>query len=304
MPAKPKLSKPLQLALISGLFLGLFFFIRSLPTQSCEIAHYGDYIGEDGTLGYCGDEEIHFFDLDQLSYPFAVEMKPTAELRAGQTAVINFKLTGPEGRAVGPEELIISHTERIHLLVVSDDLADYQHVHPEPTGVFGEYRFELTPHHSGRYRAYFDFIVAASLRRALVDERFEVAGAVPQSPAPSGARFSVEQEGRRFSLLTESTDFHPSETIRFELEVFDLESGEASPLQEVMGALAHLVAFDTNRNGFAHMHPLLPYEANAVAPERIPFAFNAVQAGHYRIWAQVRIDGDDVFVPFDLPVNR
>ena len=52
------------------------------------------------------------------------------------------------------------------------------------------------------------------------------------------------------------------------------------------------------------MHPLLPYAANAAqSPARSPFGFNAVRAGHYRIWAQVRIDGADVFVPFDLPVR-
>ncbi|MFT4901824.1 MAG: hypothetical protein ACI81V_001101 [Lentimonas sp.] len=303
MLAKFKNSKRLQMVLISALFLGLFFFIRSLPVQSCNIAHYGDYLTADGSLGYCGDEDIHFFDLDQLTYPFTVELEPQGDLVSGQPVEFYFILKGPEGRGVGPDELIISHTERIHLLLVSDDLADYQHVHPEPTDVFGQYRFEMTPRQSGEYRAYFDFIVVASLRRALVDERFNVSGAELAASQPAGARLSVVQDGRRFSLITESIDFHPSETIRFELEVIDLATGDATPLQEVMGALAHLVAFDASRNGFAHMHPLLPYQSDVAAPSKIPFAFNAVREGHFRIWAQVRIDGADVFVPFDLPVR-
>jgi len=303
MAIRFKLSKRLQLLCISALFLGLFFFIRSLPTQSCEIAHYGDYIGEDGTLGYCGDEEVHFFDLDQLNYPFAVDLLPQGELLAGQAVEIYFELTGPQGKTVGADQLIVSHTERIHLLVVSDDLVDYQHVHPEPTSVRGQYKFTLTPRQAGSYRAYFDFIVAASLRRALVDKSFEVGGVASAVAAPSGLCLSVEQDGRRYLLQTESSDFHAAETIRFDLKVEEISSGATAQLQEVMGALAHLVAFDPTRNGFAHMHPLLPYQADAEIPDRIPFAFNAVQSGHYRIWAQLRIEGDDVFVPFDLPVQ-
>jgi hypothetical protein len=206
---------------------------------------------------------------------------------------------------VRPEDLIVSHTERLHLLAVSEDLSDYQHLHPQATGVPGEYRFDWQPLHAGDYRLYFDFIVQASLRRALVDTEVTVAGRSQSDPAAQtrAVNLQAQTEQYAFELQADRDEFRANETVYFDLVVTHRQTGAQVELQEVMGALAHLVAFDSQRNGFAHMHPLQPYLPEQAQPDRIPFAFNAIVAGHYRIWAQVQIDGQPVFVSFDLPIH-
>ena len=291
--------------LITLFFVGLYAFVRSLPTQSCELAYYGDYLNPDGSLGFCGDEEVHFFDLDQLQYPFSVHLQQDVSLKAGTKQSLRMQFTGPDGQPVRPEDLIVSHTERLHLLAVSEDLSDYQHLHPQATGVPGEYRFDWQPLRAGDYRLYFDFIVQASLRRALVDTQVTVAGR-PQSDTAAQTRavnLQAQTEQYAFELQADRAEFRANETVYFDLVVTHRQTGAQVELQEVMGALAHLVAFDSQRNGFAHMHPLQPYLPEQAQPDRIPFAFNAIVAGHYRIWAQVQIDGQPVFVPFDLPIH-
>jgi hypothetical protein len=67
-----------------------------------------------------------------------------------------------------------------------------------------------------------------------------------------------------------------------------------------MDAYAHLGAFDTARSGFAHLHPM---DADlGVAPDSIKptlsFKITIPAAGRYVIWAQLKINGREKFVPF------
>jgi hypothetical protein len=76
------------------------------------------------------------------------------------------------------------------------------------------------------------------------------------------------------------------------------------PLEPVMGAFAHVVAFDPERNGFAHLHPLAGdplAPPDATAPV-LAFRVTIPQPGRYIVWAQVRMEGRDRFAPFSLEV--
>ena len=77
------------------------------------------------------------------------------------------------------------------------------------------------------------------------------------------------------------------------------------PLQPVMGAFAHLVAFDEARSGFAHLHPNetdLSRSPDALRPE-LNFKITIPSPGRYVIWAQVNLGGSEVFVPFWVDVT-
>jgi hypothetical protein len=77
------------------------------------------------------------------------------------------------------------------------------------------------------------------------------------------------------------------------------DGGEV-PMEPVMGAYAHLVAFDEARSGFAHLHPVeidLSQRPNATKPE-LSFKITIPKSGRYVIWAQVNLGGHEMFVPF------
>ena len=76
------------------------------------------------------------------------------------------------------------------------------------------------------------------------------------------------------------------------------------PLQPVMGAFAHLVAFDNERSGFAHLHPKeidLSQPPDSLRPE-LNFKVTIPRAGRYVVWAQVNLAGQELFVPFWIEV--
>jgi hypothetical protein len=72
-----------------------------------------------------------------------------------------------------------------------------------------------------------------------------------------------------------------------------------------MGAFAHLVAFDDQRSGFAHLHPV---EADPLKPPHaqqpvLNFKLTIPEPGKYVIWAQVNLGGREEFVPFAAEIN-
>jgi hypothetical protein len=78
------------------------------------------------------------------------------------------------------------------------------------------------------------------------------------------------------------------------------------PLEPVMGAFAHLVAFDETRSGFAHLHPTesdLLKQPDAKNPT-LNFKLTIPRTGRYVIWAQVNLGGTETFVPFDFAVGE
>jgi hypothetical protein len=72
----------------------------------------------------------------------------------------------------------------------------------------------------------------------------------------------------------------------------------------VMGAFAHLVAFDEGRSGFAHLHPAQVDLTQALDPVRpeLTFKLTIPQPGRYVIWSQVMIAGQEIFAPFWIDV--
>ena len=93
----------------------------------------------------------------------------------------------------------------------------------------------------------------------------------------------------RFELLGVPEELKINQDYRFKLSVLDQE-GLPAALETIMDAKAHMVAFDSNRDGFAHMHPV-ESEVSTNALENLDFYFNVPKTGWYRLFAQVQLNG-------------
>lgn len=287
---------------ISAAFVLLFVLIRLAPVEPCEVLHYGDYMNEDGSVEYCGDEETAFFDMTKIRYPVNVKLKPQGKVLPGQSATFDLYINDHLGRGIAYEDIVVSHTERIHLIAVDPSLTDYQHLHPQPAGAPGHYQFQLTPTKSGNYNVYLDFISLLSQRRVLAKSEFGVAGEADVASIQKNT--SVILNGYVFELKTPGKGSFPSgEESQLELKVRPHKEGDVLEFGLVMGAYAHLVVFDEAGSGFAHLHPQNPFidEQDPTNPD-LRFSFFPGDPGKYRLWAQLMIDGEERFIPFDLEV--
>lgn len=296
-----------QLAWITVAAIGIFMALRLLPTGT-NLSHMDFRVDAKGAnaLEFCDPLNPQFIPVVAMRSPVTMTVAAAELPVAGRPVSARLTLRTAKGKAVAPEDLQVVHTRRLHLLIVDPTLTDYQHVHPEPSRPKGEWTFSFTPRESGAYRVFGDFTPAATTRGLYASAEMNVgpadataARSGPEAAADAGPKSTVERDGVRFSLTPSMQPIRTGRPIdlKFSLSRTD---GAAVPLEPVMGAFAHLVAFDETRSGFAHLHPTemdLVKPPDATRPE-LNFKLTIPRAGRYVIWAQVKIAGREVFVPF------
>ena len=293
---------PITFSILLGLpFILLFIFIRNLPVEPCEFLHKETY-NEEGELDYCGSDDTGFVDLSIRRWPMKIDFRPVNPVVMNQLAKFEIKIEKADGSPLTSSDVALSHTQKIHLLAVDESLNDYHHIHPIADSLFdGVWHFSLTPKYAGEYSVYLDFIPLKSPRRVLLSSSFKVNG--------DRASFQDRQENLEFSyedinfeLIKDSRESTEEKKI-ITLKAVD-RKGKNVTFHPVMGAFAHMVAFDDEMNGFAHLHPIsenVPSSENTTHTGPLSFGFTAPKYGIYRLWAQVKTTTEkEIFIPFDL----
>jgi len=290
-----------SIILITAVALVLYVGVRLLPTGS-NLNHMDFRMEGKGALEFCDPANPQFIPVVAVRSPVVVTLQADREPARDQEIKFTLRLATASGKPVAPEDLIVAHTRKLHLLIVDPTLNDYQHVHPEPGRRAGEWVFTLTPQRAGTYRVFADFTPAATQRGLYASADFTVPGPVatvvrePNTTAQA-ARFNFELVTPRLFLAGKVAD------LKFRIESQGRDKVPV-PLQPVMGAFAHLVAFDEARSGFAHLHPNemdLSQPPDALRPE-LTFKVTIPSPGRYVIWAQVNLGGSESFVPFWVDV--
>ena len=290
----------IQISLISAACAGSYIVLRSLPVEKCEFLHYGEFVNAEGVIEGCGYEETEFFDMSEIRYPVIVEFTPLSDPVIGQPLTCSLTLFTTTGKPVEWEQIAVSHTERLHALVVDRSLQDYQHVHPQPAGPPGHYLVEVIPQRPGPYSVYLDFIPLTTNRRTLLETGFDVAG-VPLPPTPD-TRLEYREPGMQYKFVPAESRLVTDRELTFTLVVVPDDS-TTTTFTPVMDSYAHVVAFDEKGTGFAHLHPV-----NSLVKGQDPqnpdlrFTFMFDKPGYYRVWTQFIVNGRHTFVPFDLIV--
>ena len=290
-----------QIAIITAGALALYVVVRLLPTGS-NLNHMDFRMEGKGALEFCDPANPQFIPVVAVRSPVVVTLQPDREPARDQRINFVLKLATASGKPVGPADLLVAHTRKLHLLVVDPTLNDYQHIHPEPGRRDGEWVFAMTPQRAGTYRVFADFTPAATQRGLYASADFTVPG--PVATVTREPNTTAQVAGFTFDLvLPEALVAGKAADLKFRIESQGREK-QPVPLQPVMGAFAHLVAFNESRSGFAHLHPKevdLSKPPDALHPE-LTFKVTIPSPGRYAIWAQVNLGGSEVFVPFWVDV--
>lgn len=288
-----------QIGLITASALTLYVGLRWLPTGT-NLSHMDFRVDPKGgnAIEFCDPANPQFIPVVAARSPVSLSVVLGARGADGRVPA-TVRLATTTGKPVVPEDLLVTHTRRLHLLIVDPTLRDYQHVHPEPTRTPGEWRFEFTPRLGGLYRFFGDFTPVATGRGLYASADAQVAavlGMVVEVPEKFGP--AVDLHGYRFALEVPGSRARAGQAFDLRFAVRKADGGRV-PLEPVMGAFAHLVAFDRERSGFAHLHPTdvdLARPPDAVQPV-LNFKLTIPRAGDYVVWAQVNLAGNEEFVP-------
>ena len=285
----------LQVVAITAAALGLYVLFRFIPVGT-NLNHIDFRVTGSNALEFCDPSNPQFIPVVAVRSPVETRLAWDVPPSVGRESILTLKLATANGKPIGVPDLLVAHTRRLHLLLVDPTLSDYQHLHPEPGARPGEWVFKHTPKLAGEYRVFADFTPAATGRGLYASSSFNVPGEVAGT-APNHS-WTAEKDGYRFEL-TPDTPIRAGQTANLSFTTTRLDGGPV-PLQPVMDAFAHLVAFDAARSGFAHLHPNeidLTKLPDPTRP-RLTFMITIPNPGLYVIWAQLNIGGLEEFVPF------
>jgi hypothetical protein len=294
-----------QILLITVAAVAMFLIVRRLPTGT-NLSHLDFRVQGGNVIQFCDPTNPQFIPVVAVRSPVTMTLRPAEISAAGGELRVAFTLRTSSGRPITPEDLLVVHTRRLHLLIVDPTLADYQHVHPAPGPTPGEWRFAFTPVFAGVYRVFADFTPVATNRGLYAYADLLVTGgpAGPRRPPRTrSGEFSEFEQGDLRVALSPAEPLRAGRPADLKLTLRRTGGGPVS-LEPVMDAYAHLVAFDRERSGFAHLHPVqtdLAERPDLVRPT-LTFKITIPTPGSYVVWAQTNVGGREVFAPFWLAV--
>jgi len=248
------------------------------------------------------------------SFVYTLPGEPTTVLtaaaagscEAGRKLQVKVRLSRRDGAPVLLSDLMVMHTQPIHLLIQEAGLSDYHHEHPVPTDTPGEYAFSFTPAHTTSYRIWADIVPAATGIQELPHADLPSVGpTLPQQD--TAARFISTVDGYQFALNLVGGNHNPvqaGKTRGMSITVTDAQGQPVKTLEPLMNAFAHLVGFYDDYGTVVHIHPSGGDILNAElrGGPSLAFQFHPPKAGFIRLYCQVSIGGKMLFAPFNLNV--
>jgi uncharacterized membrane protein/FtsH-binding integral membrane protein len=238
-------------------------------------------------------------------------------------------LLQPTKRGEAVAELAIVHEQPIHLIVVSEDLAYFDHVHPLPEdggGGAGAFAWRYAFPRAGRYVLFADYTprgdraqvfrvplqVEASAVHVAVDEAPAArALAVDAAPAKLVAPVRAGATPQDSAALDETSAGEAGGGVRVQLVSaprtlaagihgdlrFRLTTAGGQPVTDLkpyLAALGHCVIVSEDTRTYLHCHPLQLFTPGPGARGGPEVAFHALfpAAGRYKVWAQFKRPGE------------
>jgi hypothetical protein len=213
---------------------------------------------------------------------------------AGERVNLELMIHAADGRML--KDFDIMHEQKIHLIVVRDDLEHFAHLHPTVDSM-GNIRITHTFAAGGTYRLFAEFKPrdgAAGVVSTTIQIRGDVGSSPPLVPNVPGL---IGDGSLNANLATESVAGGLTRI------VFDLRDGNDRPiadLQPWMGELGHLLILSADGTGLVHSH----VDRSESRGTRVVFSAQFPSAGVYKGWGQFKRHGEVKTLPFIIRTGQ
>jgi hypothetical protein len=247
------------------------------------------------------------------AYRLAVTQTPRVA-RAGERVRLNFVVTHPETGA-RVRDFVLNHERLFHLFIVSADMNEYQHIHPE-LGSDGSFKVETRLPRAGLYKLHSDFFPAGGtlqvLHRSLATAGYRAlrgASAVAAAKLSADTSHTKTIDGMKISLEWGGGELVPGAFVRLKYRITDARTNApVRDLEPYLGAWGHTLILDADQSDYLHSHPTetLPEgveRASLRGGPEVEFGAMFPEAGLYRIWTQFQRGGRVSTVSFTVEVK-
>ena len=209
----------------------------------------------------------------------------------GSPLLLGVRLSdGGTGQVV--DDVTVLHTALLHLVIVSDDGANFAHLHPARTAP-GSYQVGFTPRRVGGYTAYLE--IARNGGAQVVARRFVVAGE-PGVPVATPGFGTQTVADLRIAVDSPRTPLRTGEPQTLTLRV---TGQSATTIEPWLGMAGHMIIVASDGSVFGHVHGTLLDAQTAT----LAFTYQFPAAGTYRLWGQFQHAGQLITVPFTIDVT-
>lgn len=294
-------------------------------TAACGAASQSSTNAPGKTEDHSGHEMKNVEKNEPAAKEFRAEFSSVpAAVNAGTAANLIFTVRDRKGATV--KDLQIVHEKPMHLLVVSKDLAEFYHIHPEPQPD-GSYAVTHVFPNGGDYRLYADF-TPPNAAQVVEPIELKVAGAERERAALAPDQNFEKTVDNLRVVLKPSADIKAGQELMLDFQTFDAATGKpATDLQNYLGELAHFVIISEDLKDFVHAHPMSKNEHGAMknaghhdhhgagghahgnekktetgSPSEVSAHTTFPRSGRYKIWAQFQRGGNVITVPFVVSV--
>lgn len=241
-------------------------------------------------------------------------------VKANEPAEMTFTVKNGAGETI--KEMEIVHEKLIHLLVVSEDLKEFYHLHPEQQAD-GSFKVSFAFPNGGYYRIYADLkpkggdqIVKNFTQTVVGNER-------AKEPLKVDEKLEKTVGGLRVVMKPDAA-LESGKDAMLDFEVFDAATNNrVTDLEKYLGEYAHFVIISEDLRDFVHAHPMskdnvkgethshgsnsaahddkmMSQNANSIVSAHVAFP----NAAKYKIWAQFQRGGKVIDVPFVVEVKQ
>lgn len=313
---------------LSKLWIVLTLIAVATLAAGCSGANTTDAARTGGTADTGNVKPVDKAGSAPAAYRAEFKAEPS-EIKAGETAALILTVRDAGGKAV--RDLPVVHEKPMHLLVISKDLNEFYHIHPEPQAD-GSYRVAHTFPNGGDYKLYVDYTPKDSAQ--VVDQiPLKVSG------NPRAAVVLREEASDTKTVDGLRVTMRPDKALRAGQELMlnfavadERTTKPVTDLQPYLGALAHFVIVSEDGVDFLHAHPMEKTEmaadhggggghdatphahgdemktGGATAPKPSASEVSAhtsfPRAGLYKVWAQFQRGGRVSTVPFVVRVGK
>jgi hypothetical protein len=263
-------------------------------TYACPM--HPDVQGQEGDkCSKCGMPLEHM-DHAPMAGNFKMEFKASAEkIEAGKSVNLSFTPKNKDN-ANAAVPLDVEHEKKIHLILVSEDLSWFDHIHPEYQAD-GSYMVGETFPNGGKYILYADYKPTGGMHQ-LEKIEVQVEGKQTSPKTFSSAKTTASSGDYAVTLKPDDAVFKSHEGIHFDgLVTKKGKAFDVNDFQSYLGAKGHMVGIHQQSKAYVHLHP-------EVENGKLHFHTTFPEAGMYRVWLQFMAEDKLHTVDFTLSVEK
>lgn len=274
------------------------------------LMHPDIHQAQEGVCPRCGMPLVSLKPAVLGTYRLTLAAMPRSP-QVGAKVRLRFVIADPQTGA-RVRRFVVNHEKLFHLFLVSQDLTDYQHIHPrlEPDGSF---TVETALRRAGLYKVHSDFFPVSGtpqvIHRELVTAGHGRAQSTPPQLTPD-ATLTKTFDGLTVSLvLGDGSEPLAGNFVLLKYHLTDAQTGApVRDLEPYLGAWGHTLILNADQSEYLHSHPteMLPdggERENMRGGPDVEFGAMFPAAGEYRIWTQFQRGGKIITASFTIRVR-